>query len=168
MNRDEFDVVWDIFIKSFSEDERRIKEKQYALLSNPLYNLDTYEEEGRIVAYIAYWDFGDFLYVEHLATDPEMRGQGIGGKMLKDLIKQTGRLIVLESEKPDEAIAKRRLGFYERLGFKVNRYEYYQPSYGEGKEELSLVFLSNPHLLAPAEFENIRRIIYKNVYNKQI
>lgn len=168
MNRDQFDVVWGIFVKSFSEDERRIKEKQYALLSNPLYNLDTYEENDRTVAYIAYWDFGDFLYVEHLATEPEMRGRGIGGKMLKDLIKQKNRLTVLESEKPDEEIAKRRIGFYDRLGFKVNSYEYFQPSYGEGKEELSLVFLSNPRLLAPDEFEKIRLTIYKNVYNKQL
>lgn len=168
MNRDQFDVVWSIFVNSFSDDERRIKEKQYALLSNPLYNLDTYEEEGRTVAYIAYWDFGDFLYVEHLATEPEMRGQGIGGTMLADLVKQKGKLTVLESEKPDEAIAKRRIGFYERLGFKVNGYEYFQPSYGEGKEELSLVFLSSPHLLSPEEFDNIRRSIYRNVYNRQI
>ncbi len=168
MNRDQFDVVWGIFVKSFSEDERRIKEKQYALLSNPLYNLDTYEENDRTVAYIAYWDFGDFLYVEHLATEPEMRGRGIGGKMLKDLIKQKNRLTVLESEKPDEEIAKRRIGFYDRLGFKVNSYEYFQPSYGKGKEELSLLFLSNPRLLAPDEFEKIRRTLYKNVYNKQL
>jgi ribosomal protein S18 acetylase RimI-like enzyme len=168
MNRDKFEVIWDIFVKSFSEDERRVKKKQFALLQNPLYHLDTYESNGLTVAYIAYWDFGDFLYVEHLATEPEMRGQGIAGKMLKDLINQTGKLTVLESEKPEDNISKRRIAFYERLGFKVNRYEYFQPSYGEGKEELSLLFLSNPHLLAPGEFENIRRIIYKNVYNKHI
>jgi ribosomal protein S18 acetylase RimI-like enzyme len=168
MNRDKFEVIWDIFVKSFSEDERRVKKKQYALLQNPLYHLETYELEGLTVAYIAYWDFGDFLYVEHLAAEPEMRGQGIGGKMLKDLINQTGKLTVLESEKPEDRISKRRIGFYERLGFKVNSYEYFQPSYGDGKEELALFFLSSPRLLLAEEFENIRRTIYSNVYNKQI
>lgn len=168
MNRDKFEVIWDIFVKSFTEDERRIKAKQYALLQNPLYHLETYKSDGLAVAYIAYWDFGDFLYIEHLATEPAMRGQGIGGKMLSDLLKKHNKQTVLESEKPEEELSQRRIGFYQRLGFKLNDYEYFQPSYGVGKEELSLVFLSYPDALTREQFMTIRRTIYENVYNKQI
>ena len=168
MQISEFDKVWGIFEEAFSEAGRRSKEKQFDLLSNPLYNLDTYEEDGRIVAYIAYWNFDNFLYVEHLATDSSMRGRGIGGKMLRDLMTKQEQLTVLESEIPHDEISTRRISFYERLSFEVNGYDYVQPPYNDAYEELPLAFLSRPRLLSKEEFEAARQTIYQEVYNRDI
>ncbi|QRN86707.1 GNAT family N-acetyltransferase [Clostridia bacterium] len=168
MTEKEFNIIWNLFLESFSKDERRTKKKQYALIKNPLYHLDAYQENNETIAFLAYWNFGDFLYVEHLATEPKMRGKGIGRKIIKDLTHKSNKLVVLEAEKPHDEMAKRRIHFYERLGFYVNDYEYYQPSYGEDKDELSLLFLSHPRAISHAEFEKIRQTIYREVYQKDI
>lgn len=168
MTEKEFDIIWNLFVESFRTDERRDKEKQFELLSNPLYHLETLQNNKKAIAYIAYWNFDDFLYVEHLATAPEMRGQGIGKNILKELIERVNKLTVLEVEKPHDNIAKRRIQFYKRLGFQVNDYEYFQPSYGKDKNEVPLLFLSNPRQISYIEFDRIRKTIYREVYHKNI
>ncbi len=91
---------------------------------------------------------------------------GAYGSRTVELIKSTyNKPVILESEHGVTDIQKRRLGFYERLGFKINDYDYIQPSY-HGGEGVPLKILSYPALLSKTEFEEFVKITKENVYFK--
>ena len=50
------------------------------------------EDDGKAVAFITYWHFGDFCYGEHLATDPACRNKGYGAQILSTLNSQLSTL----------------------------------------------------------------------------
>ena len=59
----------------------------------------------------------------------------------------------------------KRLHFYEKLGFKLNDYEYYQLPLREGSNPIEMIIMSYPQKLDETQFEVIKNDIYKNVYN---
>ena len=72
--------------------------------------------------------------------------------------------IILEIEPPVTEISIKRLKFYEKLGFKLNNYEYFQLPLRENHSPLKLNLMSYPEKLTPTEFENIKNKIYSEVY----
>ena len=76
-------------------------------------------DDGQPVGLVTHWDFDRFCYVEHLAISPDARNGGYGGHLLQLLQHQLKRPIVLEVEEPQEEMARRRIGFYQRHGFKL-------------------------------------------------
>lgn len=132
------------------------------------------EDRFRSICYIPdvlkgilnYWDFGDFIYIEHFAIAPELRGQGTGSALMGELRTIVGnRTLVLEAEPPaDSDIAARRIAFYERLGFVLNEYDYIQPALIEGEEPIPLVIMSAPDKLTEKEYIKIRDRLYNEVY----
>lgn len=80
-------------------------------------------------AIICYWTFEEFLYVEYLAIDDRLRGGGHGTAIMR-LLTVHARTVVLEVEPPADSLTRRRVGFYERLGFVLCPDSYVQPSYG--------------------------------------
>ena len=60
------------------------------------------------------WPMTDALFLEHFAVNPALRSQGLGGRILEELKKQTDCPLVLEAELPETDWARRRLGFYAR------------------------------------------------------
>ena len=56
-------------------------------------------------------DFADFVYVEYLAVDPDIRGGGIGARILSQLRDGVRKPVVLEVEPPFNELAKRRIQF---------------------------------------------------------
>ncbi len=77
-------------------------------------------------------------------------------------------IICLEAELPADDLARRRIGFYKRNGFVVNGYDYVQPPYEEGKSSIPMKILSYGRPLKEDEFNKIKLLIYKEVYNFQI
>ncbi|MBK5252521.1 MAG: hypothetical protein JJE29_07815 [Peptostreptococcaceae bacterium] len=73
--------------------------------------------------------------------------------------------VVLEVEKPETETAKKRIAFYERLGFFRNEYDYLQPSFSDNKRAISLLIMSRPSSLSQNGFEKIKAIIYRDVYS---
>ena len=76
ININDFEGVFEIMDQSFPQDERRKKEEQRALFSVPEYKVFVRREGGKIIAFIAVWEFERFLYVEHFAVSPKKRGGG--------------------------------------------------------------------------------------------
>ena len=74
ININDFEGVFEIMDQSFPQDERRKKEEQRALFSVPEYKVFVRREGGKIIAFIAVWEFERFLYVEHFAVSPKKRG----------------------------------------------------------------------------------------------
>ena len=161
------EAIWQLMVESFPYEERRSRDDQKRVLDHPDYHLKVLRDANRdLVGFISYWMFPRFLFVEHFAISSAFRNKGLGAQLFKEhcLRPYAGRLIILEVERPDYELAKRRIGFYERLGFKLNPFTYMQPSYHVESEELPLLLMSYPVVLDYSLFKEVRAHLYKNVY----
>lgn len=113
---------------------------------------------------MACWEFPILRFVEHIAVDPNIRGGGVGKKMMADYISQSEKPVLLEVEPPNGEIEQRRIGFYERLGFHLNPFEYVQPPLREGQADLPLLIMTYPRPLNVEEFNLFRETLYTEVY----
>lgn len=120
---------------------------------------------GKTVGFLTFWEFPRFIYIEHFAIDATMRGQHIGQTVMEHFHKTTPKPIILEVERPDTDIARRRIGFYERCGYTLWRNDYLQPPYQEGQDFLPLYLMCNSCTLqADTDFETIKTTLYTHVY----
>ncbi len=55
-----------------------------------------YCSEGSFIGFISFWEFKDYLYIEHFAINNEIRGKGYGSTILNKFIKSTPKTILLE------------------------------------------------------------------------
>lgn len=163
---EQFERVYEIMSASFPVTEYRTKSGQEKLLDRSEYRLLTErDEEERIIAFLAVWEFPALRFIEHLAVDPSVRGGGVGNKLVrKYLEEQSVKPTILEVELPEDELSARRISFYERLGFRLNEYSYVQPPLREGGDPLPLKIMSYPQLLTEQEFLACRAILYSEVY----
>ncbi|MCI7657259.1 GNAT family N-acetyltransferase [Anaerotignum sp.] len=162
----DFEKVYPILAQSFPESELRAKEDQLALLQNERYRLyaikDEKEKTGGV---IAAWELpDDLLYVDHFAILPEKRNHGFGGEVLDVFLKWKKKKVVLEVELPEDAITRRRIGFYKRHGFAWNDYPYMQPPMRKGQKPFALRLMTKPAALDAETYEQYRSSIHQMVY----
>lgn len=164
MREAEFESVFQIMEQSFPEDERRPMEEQKAFLKDPRYTVYVLHEGDTVSAFITAWKFETFVYVEHFAVRASLRGKGLGGKLLTELLQTVTLPICLEVELPDTDFAKRRIAFYQRNGFSLNEYPYLQPPISQGKKEIPLLLMTSGGKIDAATFSTIRTVLYREVY----
>lgn len=166
MQNKTFDQIFEIMEASFPLAEFRNYEEQKKLLSNPRYHIFTEKnEQGEVIAFLCEWKFKTFRYVENIAVAPAKRGSGVGRRLMEYYINQSTLPIVLEVEPPSDDLKRRRIQFYERLGFHLNDYEYTQPPLRENTPPLSLCLMTYPEPLTPSEYEAVKKQLYREVYN---
>ncbi len=152
---------------SFPESERRDFSLVRRLLEEqPAFKLYlALVNEEQYVGFITFWHFGLFVYVEHFAIDSSVRNGGLGSLVMKEQLSLINVPVVLEVELPDEELNRRRIGFYERLGFVLDDHPYRQPPYRRGEEWLDMRLMTCGKLGMEPSFEEIKKVIYKEVYN---
>jgi hypothetical protein len=80
-------------------------------------------------------------------------------------LKEEGRPIVLEVELPETDIARRRIAFYERNGFRLwTSRNYQQPPYRQGDAPIAMRLMAWGNL-PESRFEEVVRRIYREVYH---
>lgn len=167
MDKINFEDVFNLMQKSFPETEYRTYENQKKLLNDPRYKIFEFRDDAKnLIAFMAVWNFETFRFIEHLAVSPKCRGMGTGSKIMKDFIAKSNSKIVLEIEIPNDETSKKRLRFYEKLGFKMNNLDHIQPPLREGAPTIKLNILSYPEKLSANEFKNIQNKLYSDVYNQ--
>lgn len=151
---------------SFPETERRdfylfceLLEKQ------PVFNLFVILKEHKYVGFITYWQFEQFVYVEHFAIDAAFRSGGIGSIVMKEALKQVDSDVVLEVEDPIDDLTQRRVRFYEALGFNLYGADYKQPPYRESDSWYDMKLMSYGNIDMEKEYEAVRDCLYTYVYN---
>ena len=72
--------------------------------------------------------------------------------------------IVLEVELPEDDLSKRRIGFYERNGFKLCHKPYMQPPYRSGGTPIPMHVMYSGDRPIDDIFDKIKSEIYRNVY----
>lgn len=165
MNKKDFDSFFKILDNSFPKNERRDYFSQKKLLDNKYYKPLVLKIEDKVLAIMAIWEFDDFIFIEHLAIDKKLRGQGIGTKLIKNYLSKTKKEVFLEVEPPICEISKRRVLFYQRLGFYLNDFYYLQQPLNTDDTPFELKIMSYSKNISEDEFEKYKKVIYKEVYN---
>ncbi|MCQ6557675.1 GNAT family N-acetyltransferase [Paenibacillus mendelii] len=74
-----------------------------------------YESEGELLGVMGIQDKGDVALIRHAYVRTKRRGEGIGGQLLRSIVSQTDKTILIGTW---EAAAW-AISFYEREGFRV-------------------------------------------------
>lgn len=154
-----------LYQSAFPAAERRDLDRWRDLrLEEPAFTAYAILLEEAFGGFLTVWQFEDFVYVEHFAVSPDMRGGGIGAQALATLIVQLSLPVVLEVEPAGEEMADRRIGFYRRNGFTLDERRYLQPPYRPGDDWLPLCLMSTDPVYLEAHYEKIVQTIYERVY----
>ena len=111
--------------RDFPPSELKGVDSILALRERGEYDVLAAERDGRMIAYALVFrpEQGRVLLLDYLAVEPDLRGQGIGTKMLSNLCAHyadTAEVLMIECERPkaapDEEEARRRIRFYQRGG----------------------------------------------------
>jgi len=140
-----FAEFWKIYSASFPLNERRVYNQQTEVLKKQEYQVDAYLSDNQFIGFIAYWTTKDFIFVEHLAIAQEVRSNGFGSAILKPFIERETIPVILEIEPTINDLTRRRLKFYESLGFVRNDHLHFQPPYHIEDQQLKLEILTYPH-----------------------
>lgn len=167
-----FDEIFKIMDESFPNNEMRTYEGQKNLLNNDKYHVSVENNNnGALVGFLAYWILKSCVFFEHLAVSKNFRGKGIGTKIIKNNLKNLKdikKFIFLEVEPPDSEISKKRINFYKRLGFNLNKFYYEQPPLRKTEKSQHLLIMSYPTLIDEKTFIDYKREIYDNIYGAKI
>ena len=118
--------------------------------------------EDEVAGFCAYYKFDNFIYIEHLAVHPEVRGQKIGTKVLHEL-RELQKTLILEIDPPVDNISIKRLHFYENVGFKLNDYPHVHPAYRLEYKGHELKVLSYPQGISLHVFKIFRQYLNDTV-----
>lgn len=165
MDKEIFEQYFALLQLSFPTSERRDYAGHLGEFSEDRFSSLCYIPD-KLGGFINWWDFGDFVYVEHFAVEPQLRGNGTGSALMNALRSTVGeKPLVLEVEPPqDSEIAAHRVNFYKRLGFEMNSFKYIQPPLIKGEKPIPLCIMSAPAALSQSDFSRIVSAIHKYVY----
>lgn len=159
------DKVEKTYNDSFPEAERRVFFLLRELMKKePRFVLNALFKDEVYAGFITAWQFASFTYVEHFAIDESARNGGIGAVAMKQFMALCDTPVVLEVEIPAEEMSKRRIGFYERLGYVLDDHVYYQPPYRRGEEFLEMRLMTYGDINLQQSFEEVKNCIYRDVY----
>lgn len=154
-----------IYTESFPPDERRDFDEVVRLLrENDDFAIALLSDEEHPIGFISYWSWSDFTYMEHFAIDSRCRGAGYGAAAMTALLEQLGKPAVLEVEKPEDDLSRRRIAFYQRLGFVLSTRPYTQPPYSPDRHSLELYLMSYGAIDLDHVFDAVVTRIHNRVY----
>lgn len=160
-----WEQVWRLYTDSFPEWERRRISSHDRASEDDDFHTYIALDNGNFIGLVFYWKYASYIFIEHLAVAPQLRGKNIGSKIITALIEEHPQhTILLEIDPPADDISKRRLRFYERLGFVINDFEHIHPSFSRnnGKEH-ELRIMSYPDRLTQEEFDRFRDYMYDRI-----
>lgn len=165
-NDQQFEELIALYLESFPRNERReVSDFKELLDTNQSFRCYVVLVNDAFVGFFNFWEFEDFVYLEHIAISPNLRGHKLGEKVILYLKSSIDKPIVLEAETAESSdFGARRINFYKRLGFDLLPVKYYQPPYRKGEEYVYLEIMSDDLTFAKTNFEKIKDTIYKEVY----
>lgn len=164
-----YNYMENLLTLSFPSDEyRKLEELRNYTDRQERFHNNIILNEGTPIGLITYWNFDGFYYIEHFAIDPSQRNGGFGKQVLEHICATLQDPIVLEVERPEEEMARRRISFYQRQGFTLWEKDYLQPPYKTGDTWLPMYLMAYGNLTSEKDFERIRKEIYSNVYKADI
>ncbi len=157
--------AWRLYEDAFPIEERRLLDDQECIFKKDNYHFDVLIDKNQFIGFILWWDFDTCKYIEHFATSIEYRNRGLGKLILTKFIAGNDTDILLEVELPVSSMNKRRIQFYERIGFKLNQHYYEIPPVIKDASPLQLLLMSYPDFVSSKVvshfIENYHPVIFK-------
>ena len=149
-----FPIFEQLYRISFPEYEQRTFDHHAKALTAENCYVNCYQQDdGQFIGFVVYWQFAEYIYIEHYAISDKVRGQGYGTRLLGELVAQTDKIVVLEIDPVIDEISQKRLRFYLALGFVENRFTHVHPPYQSKFNGHSLRVLSSGRELTDAEHQ---------------
>ncbi len=158
------EIIYHHFQQTFPIDEQRSKHDFLALNQKENCVLLAIYFGDNLIGYFVIWQLSSFWFLEYFEIFLEHRAKQYGNQAMKLLLENYPNM-VLEIEPDVTPIQKKRLLFYQKLGFSVLSKDYLQPSYSNEKKELPLYLLVHLH---QQETKSIISEIHLKVYGKRI
>lgn len=165
---DEFDLAYKILEDAFPSAELRKYDLMKSFFEKEEVIFFGMKEEEQLQVVILSWEFKEFTFLENFAVHKDYRNKGLGSKCLEKIKQYYTVPIVLEVEKPYDALSERRIDFYRRNGFILSAYGYMQPPLNTTLNDIPLQMMSYPISLNEKSFAKIKRQIFKRVYQKEV
>lgn len=170
-----FGEICDIYEASIPASERKDRDGLRHMTRRDDYRFLVAEDAGRVLAFaVVYRSAAEPVsLLEYLATAPQARNRGIGGRLLDQAIAgEAGRPVLLEVETPppgtDGGLEVRRVDFYRRHNARiVDRFAYLLPLKANGMPPPMNILVAGAPDLREIPAETFRRWIadiYENVY----
>lgn len=160
-----YEAFRNVYRVSFPIYEQRTEIQQEDAFSSSHYHLDCYMQSDCFVGFIAYWAFDRYVYVEHFAIHPELRGGGFGGKILTTLISNENKRVILEIDPIADEVSSARMRFYQSYGFSENSYPHIHPAYREEYPGHNLIVMTTRGYMTESEYTlfltDLRTVIMK-------
>lgn len=139
-----------LYNETFPENERRLYKSaehvaNFIKEKGGKFKAFVYDDGNEdFLAFLSYWTFEGFTYIEHFAVRPEHRGKNIGRKMLSHLMDIAGDKILVEVEKPVDEDTTRRVTFYQKNGFVLRSdINYVQPPYSAEQTGVDMMLMTH-------------------------
>ena len=170
LKMEDYPAFLKLYNDSFPVDERRLFEDEkhldnYIKMKGGKFNAFAAKDGDLFLAFLSYWTFEGYTYIEHFAVNPAQRGKNIGRLMLNHLFKEVSPNVLIEVRHPETEEDKKRVEFYEKNDFRIRKeFNYTQPSYG-GKGQKAVPMLLMTH--GDVNLHNIDSIkdMLREVYN---
>lgn len=160
----DIDSIQELYSTAFPPKERREFEDLKEMFFVPeCFINQIIANDDKVAGLCIFWVFNEFLFIEHFAVFPDLRGFGIGEETLS-VLQGKYPLILLETELPVDEISRRRVKFYERNGFALQHLQYFQPSYSTGEPIIELKIMSSIHNLPHEKLDQFLLQIKEKVY----
>jgi Acetyltransferases len=159
------EFVEELYNSSFPPEERRNFDELLRLCQNEsrqAFNLIV--KGGSPAGFLITWNLDEFIFLEHFAVDHHLRGRGIGKESIRLWLSGQHLPVVLEVEPPVHADQKRRILFYEQLGFLLYEVEYWQPPYSPEKNAVRLFLMSYGEIDVVKKLDGITAKLKQFVY----
>lgn len=154
-----------LYAHSFPIFEQRTPEQQAQAFASANYHLTGYVENQSFMGFIAYWEFPDYLYIEHFAINGHERGKGYGSQILNSFVTDKPKTVLLEIDPPIDEISTARLRFYQKCGFYQNPYSHIHPPYRKEYKGHSLRVLTTGTPLSAERYEQFKNDLTQQVMN---
>lgn len=161
IERDEIDDIYSAMTENFTYDELRSRSAAEAILDNPDYAVYHVMTEHGKTGFVCVWLLNDTAFIEHFVIYEPFRNRGFGGAAIRKICEKFGK-VILEVEKPEDDVQKRRIEFYVRNGFALNTQPYAQPPYRDGSW-VPMHIMSYPSPLT--DFDATVEKLYAKVYH---
>ena len=160
------EFVEQLYISSFPPEERRnFKDLMHLCQSESRQTFNLIVKGGKPVGFLISWHLDDFVFLEHFAVDHHLRGRGIGKESIRLWLSMQQLPVVLEVEPPVHADQKRRISFYEQLGFRLYNVDYWQPPYSPEKSAVRLLLMGYGDIDVIKQLDavtgKLRQIVYR-------
>jgi len=161
---EELESIRGLYCEAFPPEERR----EFDDLKQLVFGVECVVNQiitanSKVAGFCVYWIFDEFVYVEHFAVFPGLRGRGIGEGTLS-VLREKFKVLILETELPMNEISQRRIKFYKRNGFHLLNLHYVQPSYGDNKPEVELKLMCTSSDISAEILNNYIIQIKEKVY----